>query len=111
MYRPYIVRFTVLLVDFTFEYNNAVLLCAVSEPTGVKCGDLYMSFKSILQDVRDAVDWVHFKVRTFKSVQLYFFCRSGVQNAQLLCLLEAERVRKVQTYLRSCDVRHGQVAG
>jgi len=34
-----------------------------SEPTGVKCGDLYMSFKSIFQDCRDAVDWVHYKVR------------------------------------------------
>lgn len=30
-----------------------------NEPTGVKCGDLYMSFKSIFQDCRDAVDWVH----------------------------------------------------
>jgi len=34
-----------------------------SEPTGVKCGDLYMSFKSIFQDCRDAVDWVHYKVK------------------------------------------------
>jgi 5'-nucleotidase len=28
--------------------------------TGVNCGDvLFMSFKSIFQDVRGAVDWVH----------------------------------------------------
>lgn len=27
--------------------------------TGVKCGELFMSFKSIFQDVRGAVDWVH----------------------------------------------------
>jgi len=31
------------------------------EPTGVKCGDLYMSFRSIFQDCRDAMDWVHLK--------------------------------------------------
>ncbi|KAK2148097.1 hypothetical protein LSH36_516g01009 [Paralvinella palmiformis] len=31
------------------------------EPQGVKCGDLFMSFKSIFQDVRNAVDWVHMK--------------------------------------------------
>uniref|UniRef100_A0A3P8QEB7 5'-nucleotidase, cytosolic IIb n=1 Tax=Astatotilapia calliptera TaxID=8154 RepID=A0A3P8QEB7_ASTCA len=29
--------------------------------TGFKDGDLFMSFKSMFQDVRDAVDWVHFK--------------------------------------------------
>uniref|UniRef100_A0A8C2BA06 Cytosolic purine 5'-nucleotidase n=1 Tax=Cyprinus carpio TaxID=7962 RepID=A0A8C2BA06_CYPCA len=28
---------------------------------GFKDGDLFMSFKSMFQDVRDAVDWVHFK--------------------------------------------------
>lgn len=32
--------------------------------TGFKDGDLEMSFKSMFQDVRDAVDWVHFKVKT-----------------------------------------------
>jgi len=44
------------LVDYftnSKDYSN--------EPTGVKCGDLYMSFKSIFQDVRDTVDWVHFQ--------------------------------------------------
>lgn len=32
------------------------------EPTGVKCGDLFMSFKSIFQNLRQAVDWVHLQV-------------------------------------------------
>ena len=31
--------------------------------TGFKNGDLLLSFKSMFQDVRDAVDWVHFKVK------------------------------------------------
>ncbi|MBN3291455.1 5NTC nucleotidase, partial [Polypterus senegalus] len=29
--------------------------------TGFKDGDLFMSYKSMFQDVRDAVDWVHYK--------------------------------------------------
>lgn len=36
---------------------------ALSCETGFKDGDLFMSFKSMFQDVRDAVDWVHFKAR------------------------------------------------
>ena len=31
------------------------------ELDGVKGGDLFMSYKSIFQDVRSAVDWVHIK--------------------------------------------------
>uniref|UniRef100_A0A4W5RCQ5 Cytosolic purine 5'-nucleotidase n=1 Tax=Hucho hucho TaxID=62062 RepID=A0A4W5RCQ5_9TELE len=31
--------------------------------TGFKNGDLFMSYKSMFQDVRDAVDWVHLKVK------------------------------------------------
>ncbi|XP_052100993.1 cytosolic purine 5'-nucleotidase-like isoform X1 [Mytilus californianus] len=27
---------------------------------GVRCGDLFMSYKSIFQDIRNSVDWVHF---------------------------------------------------
>ncbi|KRX59405.1 Cytosolic purine 5'-nucleotidase, partial [Trichinella sp. T9] len=30
------------------------------EPSGVKLGDMYMSYKSMYQDVRAAVDWVHY---------------------------------------------------
>ncbi len=39
------------------------LLLSSSCETGFKDGDLFMSYKSMFQDVRDAVDWVHFKVR------------------------------------------------
>lgn len=38
------------------------LLLSSSCETGFKNGDLFMSYKSMFQDVRDAVDWVHFKV-------------------------------------------------
>uniref|UniRef100_A0A8B9JZS6 Cytosolic purine 5'-nucleotidase n=1 Tax=Astyanax mexicanus TaxID=7994 RepID=A0A8B9JZS6_ASTMX len=44
------------LVDF-FTNCSRYTSCE----TGFKDGDLFMSFKSMFQDVRDAVDWVHFK--------------------------------------------------
>uniref|UniRef100_A0A8C1TY19 5'-nucleotidase, cytosolic IIb n=1 Tax=Cyprinus carpio TaxID=7962 RepID=A0A8C1TY19_CYPCA len=44
------------LVDF-FSNCDRYSSCE----TGFKDGDLFMSFKSMFQDVRDAVDWVHFK--------------------------------------------------
>uniref|UniRef100_A0AAX7SWP1 Cytosolic purine 5'-nucleotidase n=1 Tax=Astatotilapia calliptera TaxID=8154 RepID=A0AAX7SWP1_ASTCA len=44
------------LVDF---FNNCSRYSSCE--TGFKDGDLFMSYKSMFQDVRDAVDWVHFK--------------------------------------------------
>uniref|UniRef100_A0A671U8R1 5'-nucleotidase, cytosolic IIb n=1 Tax=Sparus aurata TaxID=8175 RepID=A0A671U8R1_SPAAU len=44
------------LVDF-FSNCDTYTSCE----TGFKNGDLFMSYKSMFQDVRDAVDWVHFK--------------------------------------------------
>lgn len=41
------------------------ILLSLSCVTGFKNGDLFMSYKSMFQDVRDAVDWVHFKVDNF----------------------------------------------
>ena len=38
--------------------------CVCREPTGVKDGDLFMHYKSVFQDVREAVDWVHIIVST-----------------------------------------------
>lgn len=43
------------LVDFFTNSKEYIS----RERTGVKCGDIFMSFKSIFQDVRRAVDWVH----------------------------------------------------
>ncbi|CAO1353294.1 unnamed protein product [Diamesa serratosioi] len=45
------------------------------EKTGVKCGELLLSFKSIFQDVRGAVDWVHIqgdlKSKTIENLDHY----------------------------------------
>lgn len=44
---------------------------------GFKDGDLFMSFKSMFQDVRDAVDWVHFKVKAiFRCQSIHLFDRN-----------------------------------
>ncbi|XP_073650103.1 cytosolic purine 5'-nucleotidase isoform X4 [Tursiops truncatus] len=44
------------LVDF-FTNCSRYTSCE----TGFKDGDLFMSYRSMFQDVRDAVDWVHYK--------------------------------------------------
>uniref|UniRef100_A0A8C2BA58 Cytosolic purine 5'-nucleotidase n=1 Tax=Cyprinus carpio TaxID=7962 RepID=A0A8C2BA58_CYPCA len=54
--------------------------------SGFKDGDLFMSFKSMFQDVRDAVDWVHFKgslkEKTVENLEKYV-----VKDAKLPLLL------------------------
>lgn len=35
---------------------------STATPTGIKLGDLFMSYRSMFQDVRTAVDFVHLKV-------------------------------------------------
>lgn len=49
-----------LSVNVTFD-----ALCSCE--TGFKDGDLFMSYKSMFQDVRDGVDWVHFKVSSLNT--------------------------------------------
>lgn len=53
------------------------LLVSFSCETGFKNGDLFMSYKSMFQDVRDAVDWVHFKVSLLLTVAI-----SGTRTRQ-----------------------------
>lgn len=54
------------IVCIDYLAAEPLAFCPFFEPssceTGFKDGDLFMSFKSMFQDVRDAVDWVHFKV-------------------------------------------------
>uniref|UniRef100_A0A672NS24 Cytosolic purine 5'-nucleotidase n=1 Tax=Sinocyclocheilus grahami TaxID=75366 RepID=A0A672NS24_SINGR len=94
-----------------------------SRYTGFKDGDLFMSFKSMFQDVRDAVDWVHFKgslkEKTVENMEKYV-----VKDAKLPLLLsrmnEVDKVflvtnsdykytDKIMTYL--FDFPHGPKAG
>lgn len=58
------------LVDFFTNCKDYTIT-----DTGVKCGELLMSYKSIFQDVRNAVDYVHLqgdlKNRTIENLEKY----------------------------------------
>uniref|UniRef100_A0A8C1KAT9 5'-nucleotidase, cytosolic IIb n=1 Tax=Cyprinus carpio TaxID=7962 RepID=A0A8C1KAT9_CYPCA len=69
------------LVDF-FSNCDRYSSCE----TGFKDGDLFMSFKSMFQDVRDAVDWVHFK-GTLKEKTVENLEKYVVKDAKLSLLL------------------------
>uniref|UniRef100_A0A8C9VX32 Cytosolic purine 5'-nucleotidase n=1 Tax=Scleropages formosus TaxID=113540 RepID=A0A8C9VX32_SCLFO len=78
------------LVDF-FTNCDRYTSCE----TGFKDGDLFMSYKSMFQDVRDAVDWVHFKgslkEKTVENLEKYV-----VKDAKLpLLLSRMKEVAKV----------------
>ena len=68
------------LVDFFSNHEDYIKL-----KEGVKQADLYMSWKSIHQDVRKAVDWVHIKVGFRDIVTM-----SNQKDAKLLYFLPDE---------------------
>ncbi|XP_046591691.1 cytosolic purine 5'-nucleotidase isoform X3 [Neodiprion lecontei] len=90
------------------------------EKTGVKAGELTMSFKSIFQDVRNAVDWIHLqgdlKTRTIQNLDDYvkkderlpmFLTRIRENGAKVFLLTNSDYVftDKIMTYL--FDFPHG----
>jgi len=90
------------------------------ERTGVKEGELTMSFKSIFQDVRNAVDWIHLhgdlKSKTIENLDEYvkkderlpmFLTRIRESGAKLFLLTNSDYVftDKIMTYL--FDFPHG----
>ncbi|VDK70399.1 unnamed protein product, partial [Gongylonema pulchrum] len=46
------------IIDF---FDNNPSYTPNDDRTGVKTGDVYMSYRSIFQDIRTSVDWVHFE--------------------------------------------------
>lgn len=81
------------LVDF---FTNAPRY--QSERTGVKIGELFMSFRSIFQDVRSAVDFVHLhgdlKSKTVENLDYYV-----KKDARLPLLLNRIRDSGIKTFL------------
>ncbi|XP_043268675.1 cytosolic purine 5'-nucleotidase isoform X2 [Venturia canescens] len=90
------------------------------EKTGVKEGELTMSFKSIFQDVRNAVDWIHIqgdlKSKTVEKIDEYvkkddrlpmFLTRIRESGAKVFLLTNSDYVftDKIMTYL--FDFPHG----
>nr|CAD7423552.1 unnamed protein product [Timema monikensis] len=103
------------LIDFFTNFPEYI-----REKTGVKGGDLFMSFKSIFQDVRNAVDWVHIqgdlKSETIKNLDEYvkkderlpmFLTRIRESGAKVFLLTNSEYcfTDKIMTYL--FDFPHG----
>ncbi|XP_074094159.1 5' nucleotidase B isoform X2 [Cotesia typhae] len=90
------------------------------EKTGVKEGELTMSFKSIFQDVRNAVDWIHIqgdlKSKTIENLDEYvkkderlpmFLTRIRESGAKVFLLTNSDYnfTNKIMTYL--FDFPHG----
>ncbi|XP_065408654.1 cytosolic purine 5'-nucleotidase isoform X5 [Chrysemys picta bellii] len=91
--------------------------------TGFKDGDLFMSFRSMFQDVRDAVDWVHYqgtlKEKTLENLEKYVV-KDGKMPLLLSRMNEVGKVflatnsdykytDKIMTYL--FDFSHGPKPG
>jgi hypothetical protein len=57
---PDLEKMTVIYHKGAVRYNSSVVF--YRELEGVRCGDLFMSYKSIFQDMRTAIDHVHLKV-------------------------------------------------
>lgn len=106
------------LVDF---FTNAPQY--TREKTGVRGGDLFMSFRSIYQDVRSAMDYVHvhgdLKARTTDNLDMYVkkdarlpmvLSRIRDSGAQVFLLTNSEFnfTDRIMTYLM--DFPHGATA-
>uniref|UniRef100_A0A669EAL2 Cytosolic purine 5'-nucleotidase n=1 Tax=Oreochromis niloticus TaxID=8128 RepID=A0A669EAL2_ORENI len=106
------------LVDF---FNNCSRYSSCE--TGFKDGDLFMSYKSMFQDVRDAVDWVHFKgslkEKTVENLEKYVVKdpklplllsrMNEVSKVFLVTNSDYKYTEKIMTYL--FDLPHGPKPG
>ncbi|XP_062927518.1 5'-nucleotidase, cytosolic IIa isoform X2 [Mobula hypostoma] len=106
------------LVDF-FTNCSRYTSCE----TGFKDGDLFMSFKSMFQDVRDAVDWVHYKgslkEKTLENLETYVVKEpklplllsrmNEVGKVFLVTNSDYQYTNKIMTYM--FDFGHGPMPG
>ncbi|XP_025093778.1 cytosolic purine 5'-nucleotidase-like isoform X1 [Pomacea canaliculata] len=80
------------------DYFATTKIGYARQTEGIDNGDLFMSYKSIFQDVRSAVDWVHFhgdlKSETLKNLEKYVH-----RDAQLPLLLNRMRKHGAKTVL------------
>lgn len=101
-------------------YIGTSFIYILRDKTGVRCGDLMMSFKSIFQDVRSAVDYIHLhgdlKSKTIEDIEQYlkkderlpmFLSRIRESGAKVFILTNSEYnfTDKIMTYL--FDFPHG----
>lgn len=81
------------LIDYFTNSNGYT-----TEPTGVKDGDLFMHYKSVFQDVRDAVDWVHL-VGTLKQLTVERIDEFVMKDDRLPILLDRMQEHGSKTFL------------
>uniref|UniRef100_A0A669B2E5 Cytosolic purine 5'-nucleotidase n=1 Tax=Oreochromis niloticus TaxID=8128 RepID=A0A669B2E5_ORENI len=118
--RFYILNTLFNLPVFFEKHGNVVnIMCPCSCETGFKDGDLFMSYKSMFQDVRDAVDWVHFKgslkEKTVENLEKYVVKdpklplllsrMNEVSKVFLVTNSDYKYTEKIMTYL--FDLPHG----
>ncbi|XP_014233853.1 cytosolic purine 5'-nucleotidase isoform X1 [Trichogramma pretiosum] len=111
---------TYLLACLIDYFTNSRQFAATKDRTGVKDGDVTMSFKSIFQDVRNAVDWIHMhgdlKSKTVENLPQYikrderlpmFLTRIRESGAKVFLLTNSDYVftDKIMTHL--FDFPHG----
>lgn len=84
------------LLLVTRDSNSCDLKC--SNDTGVACGDVFVSFKAIFQDVRFAIDYIHshgdLKKLTIENMDEYI-----VKDARLATLLNRMHDNKAKVFL------------
>ncbi|CAK9298872.1 unnamed protein product [Gordionus sp. m RMFG-2023] len=90
--------------------------------TGVKCGDIFMSYQSLFQDVRSAVDFIHaqgsLKSLTVQDIEKYvhkderlpLFLERLKQGAKVFLLTNSgyEYTEKLMTYLFDLPIKDGK---
>lgn len=69
------INYSIQILPFYSITETYLLACIVNyfatksiyheEDKGVRQGDLFMSWEGIFQDIRDAVDWLHERVKIF----------------------------------------------
>uniref|UniRef100_A0A914DX80 Cytosolic purine 5'-nucleotidase n=1 Tax=Acrobeloides nanus TaxID=290746 RepID=A0A914DX80_9BILA len=86
---------TYLVACLVNYFNHLPEYNPTSDRTGLKCGDMVMSYKSIFQDIRSAVDWAHFDSEM----------KSIILNNLDKYVEKDDRIKQLLTQLRESDRR------
>ncbi|CAD5221688.1 unnamed protein product [Bursaphelenchus xylophilus] len=89
---------TYLLAALVDYFDNSPHYHMTSDKTGVKSGEVVMSYKSIFQDIRGAVDWVHFD-SDMKDIILKNLDKYVVKDGRAVDLLTQLRAADRKTFL------------
>ncbi|CAD5215734.1 unnamed protein product [Bursaphelenchus okinawaensis] len=109
---------TYLLACLVDYFDNSTDYQKTSDRTGVKSGEVVMSYKSIFQDIRGAVDWVHsssdmkknilnnldkYVVKDSRAVELLTQLRAADRKTFLLTNSEYSYTNGIMSYILGDD--------